>query len=340
MTGVLVTGATTPLGRALVSSLIDDRSVSAVLAVAAEDAWPFETDPRLHYVQVDLTRDRGIRNLLFGPARDLSVRTVVHSALRRDVRARGQAAHALNVGSSRQMLHLAERHPTIRRFVFRSYDDVYAIDEETPALIGEEQPLEMSPDLPQLVRDRVEADVTVCMRMGMSSLSIAVLRCAEVLAPNSGSQLWDYLHAPVCFRPLGYDPMLHVLSIEDSVAATRLAIASDAQGVFNIGGADVLPLSAAIASWGRRGVAIPGPLLGPLYALRARTQGTQFRYYLNRPRFHFGGVLDGRRAREVLGYEPSHPIDWPARSVEAVRRVPLARRSRSNGKPRSAGASP
>ena len=26
--------------------------------------------------------------------------------------------------------------------------------------------------------------------------------------------------------------------------------------------------------------------------------------------FHFSGVPDGTRAREVLGYEPRHPIDW------------------------------
>jgi hypothetical protein len=32
---------------------------------------------------------------------------------------------------------------------------------------------------------------------------------------------------------------------------------------------------------------------------------------MNRRRFHYSGVLDGRRAREVLGYVPSVPVDWP-----------------------------
>jgi hypothetical protein len=33
---------------------------------------------------------------------------------------------------------------------------------------------------------------------------------------------------------------------------------------------------------------------------------------MNRRRFHYSGVLDGRRARKVLGYTPEIPIDWPA----------------------------
>lgn len=315
MSGVLVTGATTPLGRALVRSLLEEDPVDAVLAVAAEETWPFEPDPRLHYLRVDLTRERNIRELLFGPARDLGIDAVVHSAIHRNVRDHGRGIHALNVGSTRQMLYLSERHPTIRRLVFRSYADVYAIDPETPAVVGEDHPLELGSQMPQLVRDRVEADVTVCTRMGMSPLHIVVLRCAEVLAPNSGSQLWDYLQAPVCFRPLGYDPMMNVLSIEDSVRATRRALETEAQGVFNIPGKDVLPLSVAIDAWGKTGVALPGPLLGPLYALRAATRGSQFLYDLNRSRFHFSGVLDGRRARDVLRWEPVHPIDWPGRSA-------------------------
>jgi hypothetical protein len=33
---------------------------------------------------------------------------------------------------------------------------------------------------------------------------------------------------------------------------------------------------------------------------------------MNLRRFHFGGVLDGRKARERLGYVPTTPVRWPA----------------------------
>ena len=45
--------------------------------------------------------------------------------------------------------------------------------------------------------------------------------------------------------------------------------------------------------------------------------GTDFRYDLNTWRFHFSGVLDGRRAAAVLGYRPTSPIDWPLPPTDA-----------------------
>lgn len=313
MSGVLVTGATTPVGRALVEALVADPDVEVVLAVAAEPRWPGRGDRKLTYLCADLTRSRRIRSMLFGPARDLGVTALVHGALHRSATDRGERVHRLNVESTRELLHLAERHPTIERFVYRSYAEVYRVRAALGGVIGEEHPLEMSPNMPQRVRDRVEADLTVCTRMGMTEgLTIAVLRCAEVLAPRSGSQLHDYLRSRVCLRPIGYDPMLNALSVEDAVAALTHAVASNAQGVFNVPGDDVLPLSVAIERAGRREVPLPGPLLGPLYAARALLRRTEFRWDLNRWRFHFSGVLDGTRAATVLGYEPHHPIRWDA----------------------------
>jgi UDP-glucose 4-epimerase len=311
--GVLITGASTPFGRALVGALLDDARVQSVLAVAAEPRWTGPSGMKLTYLQSDLTRPRSIRRLVFGPARDLNVRVVVHGAIHRSATDHGPKVRALNVDSTVDLLRLAERHPTIERFVYRSFAEVYRVRRDVGALIGEDNALELSARMPQGVRDRVEADLTVCTRMGMvPRLSIAVLRFAEILAPQSGSQLYDYLSSKVCFRPLGFDPMLQVLSLEDAVRALHLAIHSSAQGVFNVPGADVLPLSVAIARAGRRGVPVPGPLLGPLYGARALVRKTSFSYALNRYRLHFSGVLDGGRASEVLGFRPEHPVAWGA----------------------------
>ena len=329
MTGVLVTGATTPVGRALVDELLADPDVAHVLAVGVEPApsgIPLDGG-RVSYVRADLTRSRDLRWLLFGPARELGVTAVVHAALHRAARdrdRRDRRIHALNVESTAEMLHLAERHPTIRRFVYRSTVDVYRIASDAAHVLDEEHPLDLSPGAPQWVRDRVEADLTVCTRMGLSPLRIAVLRGAEILAPDSGSQLWDYLRSRVCFRPLGYDPMINLLSIEDAARALALAVRAGAQGIFNVPGRDTLPLSEIIEKAGRVGVAVPGPLLSPLYGLRALLMGMQFRYDMNAARFHWNGVLDGTRARDALGYEPRSPIDWFRLAERAIRRGPGA----------------
>lgn len=312
MSGVLVSGATTPLGRELVARLLSSGHdpVLAVGAEPAEEAQELLPDRAL-YRQVDLTRPRFVRRLLHGPVRDHGIRTVVHLASHRDATREGRRVHRLNVDATRLMLRLAEDHPTIERFVHHSTVHVYANRTDLADVLREDSPLDLSPDAPQWVRDRVEADVTVCARMGLSSLRILVLRCAEVLAEDAGSQLWDYLASRVCLRPLGYDPMLGVLSLADAARAFELAVQARASGVFNIPGLDVLPLSRLVRLWGRNDLPVPGPLLGPAYALRQIARHADFRYDLNRPRFHVSATLDGTRAAEVLGYRPSVGITWP-----------------------------
>jgi len=310
---VLVTGATTALGTAIVEELLADTRVGHVLAVGLEpDAVPQACPSgRFTYQAIDLTRSRAVHDLLYGPVRAHGIDTVIHGAQHRSARDTGRAIHALNVETTRQLVLGAARHPTIRRFVHRSAGEVYAVRTTEPNLLDEDVPLELDPAAPQWVRDRVEADLTVCAQLGSSTLSIAVLRCAEVLADGTGSQLWDYLRSRVCFRPLGFNPMINILSAEDYARATVLAATSRATGVFNIHGTDTLPLSTVIRLAGRREVPLPGPLLSPAYWLRTRTLGLDFRYDLNMRRFHFGGVLDGARAERELGYRPSRSL-WPS----------------------------
>lgn len=315
---VLVTAATAPLGAQLVARLLERADVDHVVAVGRDPARGLDrSSPRLTYLPADLTREREVHDLLYGPARKLGVDAVVHAALRRGAAGAGRRVHAANVDATRYLLAACADHPTVRRLVFRSTAEVYHLSAFAPTVLDEDQPLELDPAAPQWIRDRVEADVTAALRIGRGPLSITVLRCADVFAPGVGSQLWDYLGSHVCLRPLGFDPIINVLSAADAVAAEIAALdAPAAAGVFNIPGADTLPLSAIVARFHRLGIALPGPLLAPLYRLRARTVGFEFRYDLNFTRFHFGGVADGTRARRALGYAPSHPIDWAALARE------------------------
>jgi UDP-glucose 4-epimerase len=314
---VLVTGATAPLGEALVGRLLQRDDVGHVLAVGRNPEPAAEmSSPRLTYMACDLARERDTHDLLYGGARRLAIDTVIHGALHRSARDAGHRVHAANVDSTRHLLTACAGHPTVCRFVFRSAAEVYHLSASEPTLLDEDQPLEFDPAAPQWIRDRVEADLTACTRIGRGGLAIAVLRCAEVLAPGVGSQLWDYLGSRVCLRPFGFDPIVNLLSPGDAVTALVLASISRAEGVFNIPGADTLPLSAIVARFQRRGIALPGPLLAPLYRLRAATVGFEFRYDLNFRRFHFGGITDGTRARRELGYEPRLSIDWRALARE------------------------
>jgi UDP-glucose 4-epimerase len=307
---VLVTGATTPLGLAILEGLLATAEVELVLAIGREPRSPRPADARVIYEQLDLERPRVVHDLLWGPCRSLGIDAVVHGMQHRQARDRGRHVHAQNVDAIRELVIGCRTHPTIRRFVYRSFAEVYALRHATSDLLDEDEPLDFAADS-QWVRDRVEADLTVCSQLG-GTLSIAVLRFAEILAPEMGSQLWDYLQSRVCLRPLGFDPMLNVLSLADAMESILRALRSPATGVFNIAGLDTLPLSQAIFEAQRADIPVPGPLLASLYGLRRQLAGFDFHYEMNLRRFHFGGVLDGTRARDLLGYLPSTPVQWPS----------------------------
>ena len=313
MSRYLLTGATTPIGEALVRELLRDDGTQVILTVGAEPLRrrAVEVDGRVRYERLDLTRERSLRGLMFGLCRELELEVIVDMASHRTTSAVGARARALNVLTRRRLLELAEAHPTFRRFVYRSYAEVYDVSLSLPSLIDEAHPLDLRPEAPQWVRDRIEADLSVCTQMGMSRLSIAVLRAAECLAPRTGSQLHDYLASRVCFRPIGFDPIVNLISEADLGRALALAARSEATGIFTIPGATTLPLSEVIRRRARTSVSVPGPLMTPLYALRRRVLRTEFDYSINRGRLHFGGVLDGKRAEDKLGYRPEVRVTFP-----------------------------
>ena len=104
--------------------------------------------------------------------------------------------------------------------------------------------------------------------------------------------------------------MLHVLSIDDAVRALVAAVFSEAQGVFNVPGADVLPLSRVVALAGRRGIAAPGPVLGPLYACAGSSSGPSSAVRSTAGASTSRGSSTGGGRERELGYRPARPIDW------------------------------
>lgn len=314
MPSILVTGATTRLGRELVTRFLADENVSHVVAVSHESPSSVDDLPqseRFSYHCVDLAKSRQVHDMLFGPARDHKVEIVVHLGHQADPYVRGRRVHMASVEAVRSILSLSDRHPSIRRVILRSYAEVYRVRMDLPVLVTEDHPLNLSSTAPQYVRDRVEADLTACARMGLVKASIVVLRCAEALESNTGSQLYDYLNGRVSPRPAGFDPMINVASVHDLATAIERATQGTEQGVFNIPGYDTLPLSEVIRKWGATSVPLPSLLLRPMFRLQHLTTGSTFEYDLNHHRMHFGLVLDGTRAQQVLGYTPTNAIPWP-----------------------------
>jgi UDP-glucose 4-epimerase len=250
-----------------------------------------------------------MKSLLFGPARQEQIETVIHLATHRSTYQQARS-HQLNVDTVRQMLDLLEQHPSIRHLVYKSWGEIYQIRGNLPTIINESHPINMSRHSSRWVRDRVEADLTLCSRMNLSNLTITILRCSECLAPGCGSQLFHYLQSSLCLVPLGFDPMINVLSLEDLTTVLTLASQTNKAGVFNIPGKDSLPLTVIIHNIGRQGVPLPGPGIRLIDDVKRRLFRPEYSYFINQNRFHFGFIMSGQRARDKLGYRPQHGIDW------------------------------
>lgn len=281
----LVTGAATVLGRAAISALAGSPDVDLVVA-AAPDRVP-DLPCSVVFEPADLRHTRGVHDLVWQAAARHRIDTVLHLGC-------GHVT-AKHVVTARQLVLRCAEHPTIRRFIYRSFAEVYAAEPAGAGLLDEDAALDLAPSAPAWLRDRIAADIAVTHHLG-GRLEIAVLRLAEILAPDSGSPLWSYLASRLCLRPLGFDPMINVLALEDAVTALLLAARSREVGVFNIPGADTLPLSCAITEAGRAQLPVPG------FALRHDAQ---------RRRLRDNALLDGARARRLLGYVPHHRVRWP-----------------------------
>lgn len=305
MKAVLVTCVSAPPGIELCHALAAHCPVLACGPRPEYEVAPLLRRPGIRYVQTDLAHSRNRRALLFGAALDASADALVH-APQGDPRRPHLAADVL-----RELLHLCDRHPTLRQFVYRGTAEVYRSGPGDPALIDEEHPVEASPLAPAPLHDLVEADQAACAHVGSSRLRVAVLRGSELFAPGAEGPLQAWLRSEPCLRPIGFDPVVNLLSAEDLVRAVVLALREQASGVFNVAGADSLPLSALAEKARKKSLALPDPLVAAWYRARALT-GSSFDYRTNAARFHFGGVPCGLSALAAFGYQPRTPLRWEA----------------------------
>jgi len=296
----MVTAATTSLGQHVVRRLAERGRVVTVRS--SREPAPPAGEPES--CVADLTHTDDVRRVVGGLAAQMNVDTIVHLGSSGMHAEQPGASHAT---STRLLLDAAERTASVRSFVLRSTAEIYRARSDDPVIVDERHPLDFSTQPTPRQRDWLEADVTASQRMANASLRIAILRLSEVLAPDIDSDLLDYLRLPVLLRPMGFDPMINLLSIGDAAQAVALAAESTARGIFNVGGADTLPLSELMhrlksASW-----AIPGAFIDSMYALSKHKRGHSAAL---RALLHYGRVLDGRAAMEAFGYRPTHPVAW------------------------------
>lgn len=297
---VLITGVSRFLGLRLAKRLENDPSIEAVIGVDLDEP-PVPID-RLEFVRADI-RNPMIARVIEATKADILVHSNIGSSPSR-LGGRSQMKEN-NVIGTMQLLAAAQRSPRIKRVVMRSSTAVYGTKAGEPSVIPEDY-AGRHVELGGYGKDCAEAEQYVRdFGRRRPDVGLLILRTQNVIGPTVRTNITDYLSLPVVPTALGFDPRLQLLHEEDATEALYLSVLSDESGIFNVAADGVVFLSQAIRKLGR----IPAPLLLPAAQGAAeilRRFGLvdfptdQLKLIL------FGRVVDTRRAKQQLGYEPRY----------------------------------
>ncbi len=316
MRRVLVSHVDSRLARRLIKALYHDPEVVLVLGLGTGPT-PGYLKPyrdKCVYQRLDLARPRHVLNL-FRSERFLRTRpnSVIHLPPLLDVR-RVPGKLPVAVAETRCLIEECKQRPEIERFVHLSSGFVYRAEPGNANVVSEEQVLDF--DAASEIRAFVDADLTCQAELKNPEFRVTILRPATIVTETGEVLQSPPLEVPEA--PLGFDPMLSVVSERDVASALLLALHADCPGIYNIAGREVFPRSALARSL--RGVARPTlpRLLSSAVSLARQTldllRGSESGCR------RYGLALDTRRARESLGFEPQYRIELhgPDGRIETV----------------------
>lgn len=303
---VLVTGICGNLGRRVARHLHRD------MRVVGLDRRKFPGKPKdIEHYSVDLRRNR-VEDIF----RELPIKSVVHLGTMHNPRGNREEHHSWNVGGLARLLEYASKHK-VRKFVLLSSANVYGPRPDNAQFLNEDAPLLAAGAFSDM-RDLVELDMLVqSFFWKYPEIETVILRPTHILGSVHNAPS-NYLRLKVAPTLLGFDPMLQTVHQDDVVRAIQLSLRPGIRGIFNMAGPQALRLSAILSKLGRPSVPIPYTLakfgIRRLWSLRMTSFPAPELDFVR-----YVCMVDDRRAREVLGYEPAFDIDQTLRAVDEER---------------------
>jgi UDP-glucose 4-epimerase len=301
MSVVAVTGATSFLGRNLVTLLEEDARVGRIVAIDVRSPSRVGTKTRAH--SIDFTEGSAERLIGDVFARE-EVDCIVHLAFLSSPTHASAWAHELESVGTMHVLNAARR-AKVKKLVLRSHTLLYGAHPTNPNYLTETHPLRARRSEPFLA-DKIEAESEAqTFAEERSDRMVTILRMAPLLGPAVRNYIGRYLSRRVVPTILGFDPLWQLLHEADAVAALKLSVDRDAPGVFNIVGDGVLPLSTVVKLAGRVALPLPRAVVKAVVASAWITQvgeapPTLLDY------LQYLCVADGDRARRKLGFTPAY----------------------------------
>lgn len=247
MSTVAVTGASGAAGRALITRLDAEPSVTRILAVDVDE--PDMPAAKLEFRTADV-RDALLANAL----RDADV--VVHLAGRRGPWRDEDTMFACNVHGTRNVLSATEA-VGARKLVHLSSASVYGAHADNPVPLAESAALRANPDFGYGYHQLLSEELVAEWAAEHPDVTVSVLRPAPVVAPDLDDFLARTLESPRLPVVRGYTPPRQFVHLEDLADALALAVTADLPGPYNVAADGWLATEDLLALLGRKAVVIP-----------------------------------------------------------------------------------
>lgn len=293
---VLITGASGYFGKLLAHSLRTEASEKLeVVGVDVRESEDAGTDD-MKFLSGD-TRKKRFEDIF---KTEGQIDVVIHLARDSAPGRSSDASMMTNVYGTFHMLEMAEKYG-VKKFIFPSASIVYGSHMDNPALIREDHPLLGNREIAN-IRDRVEADM-ICQTFAHRSgdMNVVILRTVPIWRAAGAGTLSRYMKGDVVPTFMGFDPMFQIMYDDEILEAFQCAVRStEASGAYNIHGKVFMPLTKVIKHLGKKPLPLPEFLVHDKGKFR---WSKDLKFDFNYLKFPF--TLDGSKAKEELGYDPS-----------------------------------
>lgn len=186
--------------------------------------------------------------------------TVVHASLVPDrCGATAQAREADVIGAMCLGAAIGQTGSPVRSFIVASSSGVYPIGSDAALLQDEHQPF--LPDSAGIAASIAEAeDYARETANRLPHVNVAILRLQQLAGPGVAGSLARLLARSPVPSPVGFDPAIQLLHVEDAVGALVHAIEQELAGLYNVASAGLIRFGDAVEAVGR--AAVPVPPLG------------------------------------------------------------------------------
>lgn len=301
----MVTGATEGFGLFFVKKLSEDKRVSQIIGLKSTDIDYVDFDEldenKLSFETAKNLRPRALEDV-FKKNQDIDV--VVHLAYSDNPRkfVKGKSFHETNVFGTMRILDLCEKYG-VKKFIYKSPSSIYGAYPDNPALIKEDYPLRGNRE-DQTLRDKIETDIICQLHIKENQFpKVVILRFCGIVGAHTKSPLNTIFKQTFVPMVMGFDPMFQIIHESDVVDAIITSMFNnEAEGIFNIAGKKIRPLSEVIKKLGKVPVPIAGIAIKVYEKYFMQNTEHSFPFDLNYWKYPF--VIDTTKAKDILKFKP------------------------------------